>query len=143
MSRGKETSADELVKLKTLLVLIFLDQFERCVGVLFSVQGKSGTMSGEAFAICVFGILFLQPGGIGQHYFQTISGCVCCVDSTSEAVTNEPRKIARVIDVCVSQQDGSNRCGIDRERPPVSQPQFLEALKQSAVNHCPGSVGLQ
>ena len=51
-------------------------------------------MLGESLAIRVIGILFLEPRGIRQEYFQKIGGCRCGVNRTLEAIANETRQIA-------------------------------------------------
>lgn len=48
-----------------------------------------------------------------------------------------------MVQVRVCQDDGVNRRGIDGQRRPVAQPQFLQTLKQTTVDQNPPAIHLE
>jgi len=64
-------------------------------------------------------------------------------DAAAIAAGDEPGQIAAMIEVGVSQDDGVDGCRGDGEGVPVPQAQFLEALKQTAVDENPVPVHLE
>ena len=60
-----------------------------------------------------------------------------------KASGDEARQEARVIDVRVGENNGVDRCRVDREGGPVSPPQFLEPLKLTAINQNPLAISFE
>src|SRR5262245_26482879 len=112
-----------------------METLEGTLSILLGVQRLSRRMPGESLSICVFGILFLKPCGIGQHYFRKIGGCRGGKNGTGETISNKAWQIACVVDVCVGQKQPTDRGGVNWQGIPVTLPEFLEPLKQAAVDH--------
>jgi hypothetical protein len=56
-------------------------------------------------------------------------------------MTNQQRQIARVIDVCVTHENGINCYGIEDGPLPIAEPKFFQPLKQATVEQDLAAVG--
>jgi len=77
----------------------------------------------ETLAIRVTRILFLEVPAVREDDPTKGVGSLSRVNRTAEAVTQETRKISRVVNVRVRQYHGVDAGGRDRERSPVAQAQ--------------------
>src|SRR2546427_7222231 len=79
---------------------------------------------------------------IGQQDAGKIDSSGCPIDRTFKALCHEPRQIAGVVDMRMSENDRIHRLGINRGIFPVSQSQFLKTLKQATVQKDPAVLRL-
>jgi len=104
------------------------------LGVGFGVQRQGRLVLRKAAAIGIFGLLLLQARTVREQDAAQLERRPGTPDLSGEAVANEQRKIAAVIDVGVREDHPVQRVRIDGQRRPVAQPQLLVALKQSAID---------
>ena len=87
----------------------------------------------QMMLVAIIRFFFLKMTRVGQQNSGEIHGSGRRVNRSFVTVRNEPRQVTGVIDVGVRQNDGVHRRRVHRRIFPVSQPQFFEALKQTAV----------
>jgi hypothetical protein len=84
-------------------------------------------------------VFFLQVRAVGQQQPAQLPRRRRAVDAAAEAVPDQQRQVAAVIDVRMRQHDGRQLGRVDRQPRPVAQPQLLESLEQAAVDQeCSG-----
>ena len=120
-----------------------LEPRQRFGGILFGVERQRRVMLAEAALVRELRVLFLQVRGVGQHQLAQVGRAAGAVHRALEALRDEPRQPAGVIDVRVRQDDGVDRLGRDRQRRPVALPQLLQALEQSAVEQDALAIDLE
>jgi hypothetical protein len=89
---------------------------------------------GEAVSVRLARVLFLQMRRVGQDQRAELFSGRRAEDSSSESASDEPWKVAAVIQMRVREHDRIHCRWLDRQRLPVAQPQFLQSLKQPAVD---------
>ena len=139
-----EADADARGNFDVPVVTEWLQLGERAEGVRLAIQRQGRMMFGVAMPVCLSRILFLDAapsraarGGTGRR--------VPPVQKMRPAISlcDEARQITDVIEVRVSQHDRGDRLWRNGKRLPVAKTQFLESLKQSAVNEHSASAVLQ
>jgi hypothetical protein len=111
-----------------------LSQTKRSIGVLSGVQGQSHFMLGAVMLVPEVCFLFLEMRGIGEEDPQQIDGCRRSINGTTESLLYKARKVARVIDMRVGQNDRVQGFGVHRRFLPVPQAKLLHALEEPAVD---------
>jgi hypothetical protein len=96
---------------------------------------------GVALAIRPLGVFFLKMRGIGQDDPRKVGSGGRAEDAALETLRDEPREVASVIEVRVSEDDGRDRIGLDRKGLPVAIAHG--ALEEAAVNEQPLAVQLE
>ena len=100
-------------------------------------------MLAEPLLVRVGRIFFLEMSGIRQNNLGQIHRGRRCQDLAAKAVFHQARNIADVVQMRVRQQQPLNARGRHGQRIPVAQPQFLRALKESAIHHQAFAAGFQ
>ena len=80
------------------------------------------------------GIFFLDVRRIGEHQGAEVACAGGAEDSALEALRDEPRQVAAVVEVGVGEDDRVDARRVDRQRLPVPFAQLLEPLEQPAVD---------
>src|SRR4029453_6264903 len=111
VSGGYKPSGKELVQRDVLLVGNFLNQLQCSGRVLFSVQRKRRSVSGEALAVCVISVLFLELRGVRQQYLQQIGRAQCGINRTLETIPHKTGEIAGMVDMRVGEKHPGDRRG--------------------------------
>ena len=83
-----------------------LQQRERAERVGFGVERQRRRVLRVAVAVGVLRVFFLNPARVGQHDAAEILGAGRAEDAAPEALRDEARQIAAVIEVRVRQHDG-------------------------------------
>src|SRR6266536_1833618 len=91
-------------------------------------------VSGEPLLRGVTRILFLQVAAVGQKQREQLRCGGRAIDRPIESLLVQARQVASVVNVRVSEDDLVNLGWIRRQRLPVTLSQFLQSLKESAVN---------
>ncbi len=111
-----------------------LSEPERRVSVLNGVKRQCHFVFGAMVLVPEPRFLFLQMARIRQKNFQKVDSCRCAVNGPAESLLYKARKVARVINVGVRQDDCVDRARIHGRFLPISKPKFLQTLEESAVN---------
>ena len=106
-------------------------------------SGSAGACFVYAVAVRVLGVFFLNASRVGQHDAAKILRAGRTEDSAPEALRYEARQIAAVIEVRVGQDDRGDVGRTNRQVMPVALAQFLEALKQPAVDEYLGGSSVE
>ena len=85
-------------------------------------------------AVRAIGIRLVQVAGIRQQDRTQIKRRLGTVNPSLEPVLDQQRHVTAVIDMGVGKYNRINGIGGYRQRRPVSQAQFLQSLKEPAIN---------
>ena len=91
-------------------------------------------MTGISLPIRALRIFFLQLRGVRKHDAREIRGGRRAEDAALEALRDQPRQIAAVIEMRVRQDDRLDRVSANGQRLPVALAQVLQSLKQPAID---------
>ncbi len=116
---------------------------QRGVRVGFREKRHRRRVLRKAMPVGETGVLFLQPAGVGQHQRTQVGRARGAEDSAVKTVGDETWQQAGVIDVRVREDDRVDRRGMNRQRPPVAAPQFLQSLKLTAINEETTTIDLE
>ncbi len=111
-----------------------LEQRHRAFGVLNGKQRQSRPVAGIALPIGALRILFLQLRRVCQDDARQIRGRRRAEDASAKALPDQPREVPRMVEMGVREDDGMNVGRAHRQWLPVTLPQFLQSLKQPAVD---------
>ena len=106
----------------------------------FGIERQRRLVLREVVAVRERGVFFLQASGIGQHDLAEILRAQRAEHAAAEALRDEPRQVAAVIQVRVGQDDGLEARGGNRQILPVPQAELLQALEQPGIHHDAGAV---
>ena len=120
-----------------------LDEAQRAFHVRRGEERQGRIVAARPVPVGEARFFLLQVRRVPQQDLEQIGGAARAIHGTAEAVPDEPRQVARVIDVRVAQDDGGKRAGIERRRAPSSQAQGLEPLEEPAVEQEPVSAVLE
>lgn len=134
MTRRAEGDADARGNLESGLRLSFLEVLEHPPCVVLSVERKRRGVLGIAFSIGAIGFLLLQVAAVGQEHATERAGSAGRKDGAAKSVAAERRQVTAVIQMGMGEHDRVERAGVDVRRFPVAQTQFLETLKEPAVD---------
>ncbi len=84
--------------------------------------------------ITIVGFFLLQPAGIGEEDLEQISRCSRRIDRPFKAELHDPRQVAGVIDMSVSDYHGVQRRRVERRLFPVALAEFAFTLKEAAID---------
>jgi hypothetical protein len=138
VARREETKA-ERPPFGPLLEWDWLEAAKGCPGVALVEERESRVVSGIAAAVGAFGILLLDAGCVDEHDLGEVAGCRGAKDRAPESIADEARDIAAVVNVGVGEEDSINGPGVEGRRRPVTEPELLQALEESAIDQegCP------
>ena len=91
-------------------------------------------MPGISLFVGSLRVLLLKARRVGQDQRAEISRRRRREHLAAEALSDEPRQVAAVIEMGVRQNDGVDASGIDGERRPVPETELFETLKETAVD---------
>ena len=111
-----------------------LCETEGGIGIFGRVQGQSHVVFRAVMLVTKVCLLFLKMRGVRKENSQQIDGCRRSINRTAESLLDHARKITRMIDVRMRQDDCVQRSRIDRRLLPVPQPEFLHALKKTTID---------
>ncbi len=111
-----------------------LQQRDRAKRVRLGVQRQGGGVLRVAVPVRVFGILFLNPAGVGKDDAAEILGAGRTEHPAPESLRRQSRKVAAVVQMGMRQDDGIDFAGRHRQILPVALAQFLEPLEQAGVD---------
>jgi hypothetical protein len=94
----------------------------------------------QIVAITVVCILFLKTSSIREKYLEEVRRPPRAIHGFVEALCDETREVACVVDVSVGDEYGIERRGIKRGILPIAVAKFLQALKQAAIDEHPTSI---
>lgn len=99
---------------ETLVVVHGLKQGGRLLGVFHGIQRRRRILKAAAVVLSGFpaGFHLLDVGAVLEHDFQQLAGGHGAVDRACEAVTDQQRQKAGVIDMGVGDQDEVNVAGL-------------------------------
>ena len=100
-------------------------------------------MLGETVTVRLARVLVLNVRRVRQNQRTELLGRRGAEDPAAKPGRNQPRQIPAVIEVRMGQDDGVDRGRVDRQRLPVAQPQFLQPLKQAAVDQHAPAIDLE
>ena len=106
----------------------------RAEGVRLAVERQRRRVLRVAVAVRVRRVFFLDAAGVGQHDPAEILRAGGAEDAAAEALRDEPRQIAAVIEVRVRQHDGVDLRWLDRKVLPVPLAQLLQPLEEPRVD---------
>ena len=115
---------------------------QRARGVDLRVQRQRRLVLREVVPVGELGVLFLQASGVGQDDAAEILGALRAEHAAAEALRDEARQIAAVIEVRVRQHDRLDARRRHRQVLPVALAQLLQALEQPRVDHDARAVGV-
>ena len=110
-----------------------LDQGQRAVRVGRGEERQGRIVATRPVTVGEARLFLLQMRRVRQQDLEQIGGAARAIHGTAEAVPDEPRQVARVIDVRMAQDNGGERAGFERRARPVPQAQGLEPLEEPAV----------
>ena len=110
-----------------------LDQGQRAFRVRRGEERQGRIVAARPVPVGEARLFLLQMRRVRQQDLEQIGGAARAVHGSAEAVPDEARQVARVIDVRVAQDDGGERAGIEGRARPVPQAQGLEPLEEPAV----------
>ncbi len=111
-----------------------LQQSQGPRGVFPREEGQRRPVPCVALAIRPLGVLFLDVRGVVEDDPGQFGRRARAEHPAAEALADEPRQVAAVIEVRVGEHHGPNRVGADGEGLPVAFAQELEALEEAAVD---------
>ena len=111
-----------------------LELRDRAERIRFGVERQRWVVLRVGVTVGVRSILFLNPPRVRQHDAAEILSAWRAEDASAEAVRDEPRKIAAVIEMRVRQHDSGQVRRVEGQAGPVPLAQLLQPLKQPAVN---------
>lgn len=111
-----------------------MEKVQRSLRFFFGIERKCRMVLRVAVAVGAPRIILLYPARIEQQDFAQVAGSMGGVYLASEALLDQQREIAAVIEMGVGQQDSFDRFGVCRKRFAVSQTQLFMALEQAAVD---------
>ncbi len=138
VARRPEREVDSLGDLGLLVVGVRRELAQRPARVVLRVQRQRRVVLGEALAVGVRGLFFLEVAGVGQHDPRQRHGPRRGVHRPPEAVADQHRQVADVIDVRVGHDRRVDARRRGRAPLPVAAAQFLEPLEQARVDQHPG-----
>ena len=98
------------------------------------VERQRRMVLGGAGLVVELGVFFLQVSGVGQQDAAEIDGCGRGIDRPVEALLDQPRDPAGVIEMSVREDDGIDLARWNRQVLPVALTPFLLTLEQSAID---------
>ena len=107
---------------------------QRRDGVGFGKERQGRLVFGEALAIRVARVLFLDAPGVGQQDPAEGRGALGAECGARESLPDQRGQVSRVVEMGVRQHHGIEAARLDGERLPVAQPQLLQALEETAVD---------
>ena len=107
---------------------------ERTSCVSLCVQRQRRAMFRVAVLVGLPRVFFLDAAGIRQYQPAQVGRTAGAEDAPAEALRDEPRQVADVIEMRMRQDDGVDRVRRHRTILPVSEPEILQPLEQSAVD---------
>ena len=119
-----------------------LELFQAGHLIILRIQGQGVLMLGVASLLGVTGFLFLQMAAVGQQQLAQIARGLGAKDPSSEALLDQGRQIACVIQVGMGQQHRVDGRGRDRKIRPVALAQLLVTLEQATIDQNPLAGGL-
>ncbi len=102
--------------------------------ICFGVERQGGFVLRIAMLVRVRRVFLLNPPRVGQHDPAQVARARRAVHPSSESISDQSRQVPAVIQVSVRQDDGLELGGVEREILPVALPEFLQALKQPAID---------
>ena len=119
-----------------------LEQRQRALDVVGVVQREGGSVLGEAGLVGVRRVLLLEVGAVAQHDRRELGGLGRAPDRPAEALLDQPREVAGVVEVRVGEHDLVDGGGVHGELVPVAPPQRGRALVEPGVDQHPGARAL-
>jgi hypothetical protein len=107
---------------------------EHAKGVGLGVQRQRGRVPAVTAAVGHPRIFLGDPSRVGQDDTAQVGRWRRTEDAAPEPLREEPRKVARVIDVRVSEDDCVDRSRRNRQIGPVAPAQLAEALEQATIH---------
>ena len=89
-----------------------LEERQHALHVAGVVQRQGGVMFGEADLVGVRRVLLLQVSAVAQHDLGQLRGLARAQHSAAEALTDQSRQVARVVQVRVGEDNGVERRGV-------------------------------
>ena len=99
-------------------------------------------MPGKALLLGVAGFLFLQVRAVGQQQLAEFARGLGTQDLAREALLDQGRKIAGVVQMGMGEQHRIDRGRLDGKLRPVALAQLLVALEQAAIDQDALASGL-
>ena len=141
MARVGEADAHAGADVDVLTVLAHLNQLQGRLGIGEGVQGlHDGTTGALTFLVGPLGVALLNVGGVAQHDAEQLPGQTGGVDGAGEALLDQQRHPAGVVDVGVGDDDVVDLVGGEGQGVVVV---FVPTLLQTAVDEQFGSVDFQ
>ena len=116
---------------------------QRAKRIRFAVERQRRVVPRVVQPVRFARILFLKARRVGQHQLAQVGRARRAEDAAVIPVGHEPRQVAGVIEMRVRQNGRREIRGIERQRLPVAQPQFLETLEQAAIDQDFLAAGLE
>lgn len=138
-----ELDGDAWCHFEGALVADRLQVSQRPMGVDFGVKRQRRRVFRESVAVGLTRILLLNPAGIRQDHAAEVRRARGAEGPAPEALRDQARQVADVVQVCVGEHDGMDRGGLDRKVVPVPEPQLLQPLEETAVEEHPGAIDVQ
>jgi hypothetical protein len=112
---------------------------ERATHIEGGIERHLGMRTVAAFSLVaatlVVRVLDRDAGGIGEDDVSEVGGCRGAPDRAREAGTDQPREVARVVEVSVGEDDGVYGARVDGERIPVSLGEFAFLVEAALDEH--------
>ena len=143
MAGGDEIHLDSVGNRHGPLVADRLEQRHGTEGIGLAVERQRRRVPGEAMAVRVGRVLFLDASGIRQHDAAQILRAGGAEHPPGKTLHDNARQVADVIEVRMRQHDRVERRGRDRQVPPVQLAQLLEPLEQPRIEEHPGLAGIE
>src|SRR5581483_5200362 len=117
-----------------------LDQSQRSLGIGRRVERQRWAVLRVAVAVRKLSLFLLEVRRIEEEDAEKVARTGRAVDRAGEAVLDEQRQRARMIEVSVAQDHGRERGRVYGKGSAVARAELLQALEESAVEeHLPGA----
>ncbi len=116
---------------------------QRLPRVVLGIERQRRLVLGEAVAVGELGVLLLQIAAVGQQDLAQIGGGLGRDHLALEAVLDQQRQIAGMIEMGMGQEHGVEARRMRPAARPVAQAQLLVALEQAAIDQKPLAVDLE
>jgi len=114
-----------------------LEQAKAVPRVLQGIEREGRGVLGKALPVRVARLFLMKVARVGQEDPEELQAGRRAVDRAGEALLDEARQEPRVVDMGVREQHGVQLRRLDRDRLPIPEPEFLEALEQAAIHEDP------